>query len=97
MLEELNVTSYLHQMKIMHLFSKDLQGAPTKYSNEHLSKFLQGCKLEKHIATLESNEIDGDMILEVDGDLMKKVLKEIGISSKVDIIKITSKYYTLHK
>lgn len=94
MLDELGVTSHLHQMKIMHLFKKELQGATTKYSNEHLSEFLRGCKLDKHTDALKDSGIDGDMILEVNGDLMKKVLKEIGITSKVDVIKITSKYKT---
>lgn len=93
-LEELGVTSCLHQMKIMHLFRKELQGAATKYSNIHLSKFLQEYKLEKYTDTLKDHGIDGDMILEADGDLMKKVLKEIGITSKIDITKITSKYKT---
>lgn len=95
MLEELEVTSHLHQMKIMHLFRKELQNADTKYSNDHLSSFLQKQKkMDKCIPTLKENGIDGDMILEVDSDLMKKVLKEIGIESQLQITKIITKYQT---
>lgn len=92
-LEDLQVTSHLHQMKIMYLFRKELQSAGTKYSNDHLSSFLEQNKMEKHITTLKENGIDGDMILEVDLDLMKKVLEEVGIK-KLQITKIITKYKT---
>ena len=91
---ELDVTSSLHQMKILHLFPKDLRGTSTQYSTEHLSQFLQDNKLGKYVSLLEGNGIDGDMILEVDKELMENVLKEIGITSKIDIKKIRNKYKT---
>lgn len=94
MFEELEVTSHLHQMKIAHLFRKELKGSKTKYSNEHLSQFLLECKLDKYIAALKENGINGDMILEAENDLMKEVLKEIGITSSIHRNKITSKYKT---
>lgn len=94
MFEELKVTSHLHQMKIAHLFRKELKGSTTKYYNEHLSQFLQECKLDKHIPTLKENSIDGDMILEADSDLLKKVLEEIGITSSIHRNRIISKYKT---
>ena len=94
MFEELEVTSHLHQMKIAHLFRKELKGRTTKYSNEHLNQFLRECKLDKHVTALRENGIDGDMILEVDKDLMKNVLHEIGIASSLDKNKIMSKYKT---
>ena len=94
MLSALDVTSSLHQMKIMHLFPRELQGTGAKYSTEHLSHFLQENKLGKYISRLKDNGIDGDMILEVDKELMENVLKEIGITFIVDIRKIRNKYKT---
>ena len=94
MFEELKVKSHLHRMKIAYLFRKKLKGRTTKYSNEHLSQFLRKCKLDKHITALTENGIDGDMILEADSDLMKNVLKEIGIGSPLDRSKIMLKYKT---
>lgn len=91
---ELKVTSPLHQMKIMHLFKRELHGGETKYSTEHLLKFLQQYNLEKYASILEKNGIDGDMILEVEDKLMKNVLKEVGVTSQLDILKIRSKYKT---
>lgn len=91
MLEELKVTSRLHQMKIMHLFRKQLLSSDTKYPNDHLSSFLEQQKMKMHIPTLKDNGIDGDMILEVDSEIMKKVLEEIGIT-KLQITKIIIKY-----
>ena len=80
-LSELGVESLLHQMKIMQLFPRELLGTKVKYSNDHLSQFLQQQeKLIKYIPVLKKHGIDGDMVLHVEENLMKGVLKEIGIS-----------------
>ena len=94
MLIELEVKSPLHQMKIMELFRRELQGTEAKYSKDHVSVFLKQYKLDKYVPMLESHGIDGDMILEVEEKLMKSVLKEIGVTSLVDVGKIRAKYIT---
>lgn len=93
-LSELGVKSPLHQMKIMQLFSRKLQGIEAKYSHEHLCQFLyQQEKLCKYIAILKEHGIDGDMILHVEKNLMKSVLEEIGVTV-LDRSKICTKYKT---
>lgn len=92
MFSELGVNSPLHKMKIMQLFNRELQGAAPIYSREHLNQFLQQNNLDKYAAILEENGIDGDMIVSVDTKDMKIVLKEVGITSAIDIGKICSKY-----
>jgi hypothetical protein len=81
-------------MKIMQLFRRELHGSIPKYSREHMGQFLQQYKLDKYSPTLEGHGIDGDMILEVEEKLMKSVLREVGVTSLVDILKIRSKYKT---
>lgn len=93
-LAELGVASPLHQMKIMQLFRRELQGSVVKFSKQHMSQFLQQYKLDKYMPTLDGHGIDGDMILEVEEKLMKSVLREVGVTSLVDILKIRSKYKT---
>ena len=91
---ELGVQSPLHQMKIMQLFPRELLGTKAKYSNDHLSQFLQQQeKLIKYIPVLKKHGIDGDMVLHVEENLMKGVLKEIGIGP-VASLKICVNYKT---
>ena len=59
-----------------------------------MGRFLQQYKLERYQPVLEGHGIDGDMILEVEEKLMKRVLREVGVTSLVDILKIRSKYKT---
>ncbi len=92
MFSELGVKSALHQMKISQLFIRELHGTTLKYSRSHLNQFLRKNNLEEHISTMEENGIDGDMILEVENELMENVLKEVGITSTEDITTICSKY-----
>ena len=91
-LEELGVTSPLHQMKIMQLFRRELEGSVVKYNQDHVTCFLQQLKLEKYVSALREHGIDGDMVLQVDEALMKSVLREVGVVSRVDSLKIRSKY-----
>lgn len=59
-----------------------------------MSRFLQQYKLEKYAPMLECHGIDGDMILGVEGKLMKSVLSEVGVTSAVDSLKIRTKFKT---
>ena len=93
-LEELGVTSPLHQMRIMELFRRELTGDVAKHSGGEVMQFLQQYNLEKYGPSLEGQGIDGDMLLDVEEKLMKSVLKEVGVKSLVDILKIRSKFKT---
>ena len=94
---DMDVDSPLHQMKIMQLFRRKLQGSiDPRYSTEHLCHFLEQNDLEQYTAVFQENGIDGDMILEVDKDLMVKVLTELQIPKK-DIRKIRVCYETYCK
>ncbi len=90
-LNDIDVKSPLHQMKIVELFHREIEKIEVKYSFEHLSGFLKDIKLEKYIPTLRDNGIDGDMILRVEKERMKAVLREIGFSA-IDAIKLITKY-----
>lgn len=93
-LSQIGVDSPLHQMKIMQLFPRELLGTKAKYSNNHLSEFLkEQKKIGEYIPILKEHGIDGDMILNVKVELMKKVLIEIGVTP-LDATKICSKYKT---
>ena len=85
---ELSVTSPLHQMKITQLFRRELQGSQPKYPTSHLIGFLRQKKLDKCIESFEALGIDGDMILELDKKVIESVLKEVGITSELDITKV---------
>ena len=91
---ELGVDRPLHRMKIMELFPRELQGTEAKYSNDHLSEFLRQLEMIEYIFILKKHGIDGDMILHVEINLMKTVLKEIGVTSSLDRSKICTKYKT---
>ena len=92
LLAELGVVSALHQMKIVQLFRRELQGSQAKYPTSHLLDFFRQNKLDKYIGSIETQGIDGDMILEVDKKVMEGVLEEVGVASKLDIRKILTKY-----
>jgi hypothetical protein len=89
------VNSPLHQMKIVQLFHREMEGIEAKYSNDHLSAFLLGKKLlKKYIPFLKEHGIDGDMILRVEEEFMKTVLEEIGVDNKIQRGSIISQYKT---
>ncbi len=93
-LEELGVTSPLHQMRIMELFRRKLTGDVAKHSVDEVMQFLQQYNLEKYCPYLEGQGIDGDMLLDVEEKLMKSVLKEVGVDSLFDNLKIRSNFKT---
>jgi hypothetical protein len=95
-LEDLQVTNSIHQLKIIHLFRKELLGVHIKYSNEHLCNFLKEQSMDKHVSVLKDNSVDGDLILEVDFDVMTKALNDVGIT-KLQAKKIITKYNTFVK
>ena len=92
-LVELNVTRSLHQMLIMELFNRELTGSTSKYSNdEYVLPFLTENHLEKYAPLFKENMVDGDMLLDVKRELMTDVLKDIGVESKVDNVKIRTMF-----
>ena len=93
-LKELGVESPLHQMLIMELFRRELKGGEVKYSADYMMDFLKQYRLDKYGPSLQQHGIDGDMLLDVDDKLMKSVLKEVGVTSLVDALKIKSKFKT---
>lgn len=96
-LVDLGVNSSVHQMKIVQLFRRELQGTKPKYSLDHLCQFLKENKLGQYIEHVKDHVIDGDMVLNVEESVMKKVLKEIGVTRAVDTTRICSKYKTFCK
>jgi hypothetical protein len=81
-LSEMGVTSSLHQMKIMQLFLRELRGTKAEHSCADLCQFLSEQKIiAQYRPILQEHGIDGDMILQVEHELMNSVLKEIGIAS----------------
>lgn len=93
-LSELGVSSPLHKMRIMELFRRELTGDVAKHSGDVVMRFLRQYKLDRYGPSLEEQGIDGDMLLDVEDKLMKSVLKEVGVKSLVDILKIRSKFKT---
>lgn len=93
-LKELGVESPLHQMLIMELFRRELKGGAVRFSADYMMDFLKQYRLDKYGPSLLSHGIDGDMLLDVEDKLMKSVLKEVGVTSLVDALKIKSKFKT---
>ena len=92
-LVQLEITSPLHQMKILHLIQREVRGTPARYTAECFSKFLKENSLAKYEAVLEENGIDGDMILDAENELIVSALKKVGVSG-IDARKIRDKSRT---
>ena len=69
------------------LFQRSLQGVEVHYPLETVLTFLEQNKLDKYCAVFQEWGMDGDLLLEVDHD----VLKEMGVNA-VDRQKIKTKY-----
>jgi len=70
------------------LFRRRLRGGVRKYPLQTVLTFLEQNNLSKFSAIFRESGIDGDLLLEADDN----VLKELGVSSAVDRIKIKAKY-----
>jgi len=61
-----------------------------KYPLQTVMDFLKEHKLEKYCTLFQERGMDGDLLLEVDDN----VLKELGVKSPVDRIRIKTNYRT---
>ena len=66
------------------LFQRSLQGGMVQHSLQEVLTFLEQNKLDEHCASFQKSGMDGDLLLEADDN----VLKELGVSSAVERLKI---------
>ena len=59
-----------------------------QHSLQTVLDFLKQYKLDKHCAIFEESGMDGDLLLQADDS----VLKELGVKSALDRVKIKAKY-----
>ena len=72
------------------LFRRRLQGGVVQYPLQTVLNFLEQYKLGKYCLIFQRWGMDGDLLLEADDS----VLKELGVGSSIDRIKIKTKYKT---
>ena len=72
------------------MFRRRLQGGVVQYPLQTVLNFLEQYKLNKYCAIFQESGMDGDLLLEANDS----VLKELGVSSAIDRIKIRNKYKT---
>ena len=70
------------------LFQRRLQGGVVQYPLQTVLNFLEQYKLGKYCLIFQQSSMDGDLLLEADDS----VLKELGVRSSIDRIKIKRKY-----
>ena len=66
------------------LFRRSLLGGVVQHSLQEVLTFLKQNKLDKHCANFQKFSMDGDLLLEAPDS----VLKELGVSSAVERLKI---------
>ena len=93
-LSELGVESALDKVKILVGFRRYLKGGVVKFSASKLVTALSQSSLEKYCRPFEQHGVDGDMLLYEDEELVRGMLKEIGIGSNLAITRIISKFKT---
>ena len=93
-LAELNVESALDKLKILVGFKRHVEGTGVKFSTSKLVVFLSQNKLGKYRKPFEQHRVDGDLLLYEDRELVRSMLKEIGIDSNLAITRIISKFET---
>ena len=72
------------------LFRRRLQGGVVQYPLQTVLNFLEQYKLSKYCLIFQRSGMDGDLLLEASDS----VLKELGVASSVDRIKLRTKYKT---
>ena len=70
------------------LFQRSLQGGVVRYPLQTVLDFLKQQGLEKYCDAFQKCGMDGDFLLEANDS----VLKELGVRSSVERIKIKTKY-----
>ena len=78
--------SYVFQV----LFRRRLQGGVVQHPLQTVLNFLEQFKLSKYCLIFQRSGMDGDLLLEASDS----VLKELGVASSVDRIKLRTKYKT---
>ena len=93
-LSDIGVESALDKVKILVGFRQHLEGGTAKFSVSKLVVALQQSNLGKYRKLFEQHRVDGDMLLYEDEELVRSMLKEIGIDKNIDITRIMSKFKT---
>lgn len=93
-LVELGVESALDKLKILVGFKRYVEGTGVKFTTSMLVVALAQHNLSKYRKPLEDHGVDGDLLLYEDKELVRSMLKEIGIDSNLAITKIISKFDT---
>ena len=93
-LSELGVESALDKLRILVGFRRYLEGGGMRFSVSKLVVALSQNNLGKYRKPFEQNGVEGDLLLHEDGELVRSMLKEIGIGSDLAITKIISKFKT---
>ena len=97
-LKDLGITSDFHRFKIQFLFKRTLQCTPTMQALDVVLDFLAANNMNKYRQRFSEEGIDGDMlfeILQLPDESGNAILKEIGIVSSFDRLKIRKKFIPL--
>ena len=87
-LSELQVDSNLHKLKILVGFRRFLKDGIVQFSSSKLIKALTKAKIPQYNDLLEKHGVDEGLLLYEDTVLVRSMLKDIGIASKVHIARI---------
>lgn len=93
-LSELGVKSALDKLKILVGFKRHVEGTAVKFTTSKLVVALSQNNLGKHRKPFEQHGVEGDLLLYEDKELVRSMLKEIGITSNLAITRIISKFET---
>ena len=93
-LTELGVESALDKLKILVGFKRHVEGTGVRFTTSKLVVALSQNNLGKHRKPFEQHGVDGDLLLYEDKELVRSMLKEIGIDSKLIATRIISKFET---
>ena len=75
---------YPHAPPLLFSDAQTLEQNAREYTPEHVSQFLQGIGLGQHAIAFNREDISGEMLLEATDEM----LKELGITSTVEMLKI---------
>ena len=70
--------------KLRILFRRKIKGTPVSFDIAMVEEFLKEIKLEQYAKRFEKKQIDGDMLLEADDNILKK----IGVAKSIHRLKI---------
>lgn len=93
-LSELGVKSALDKLKILVGFKRHVEGTGVKYTTSKLVVALSQNNLGKYRKPFEQHAVDGDLLLYENKELVRSMLKEIGIAPNLAITRIISKFET---